>query len=291
MSNDANVFQTITHAYNRLTRAEKKIADYIFANRLDVQYMSITYLAEVCQVADATVFRFCRSIGFKGYNEFKLALAKSSVTLPSGMARPADYELYGKVKPEDSLSDLYKKLYNTNVEALAQTMELMDDQAVTRAVDLLTAADKVYCFGQGGSQVIAEEAWARFITVSSHFFTAADAHQQIILSSLLGERDVILYFSYSGATRDIMDLLQSVRERNVKVILATHFEKCPAAAYADVILLCGSNEGPLQSGSVAAKIALMYVIDVLYHEYCRRDMNAFIQNNGLTAQVIATKLL
>lgn len=79
---------------------------------------------------------------------------------------------------------------------------------------------------------------------------------------------MILFFSYSGATKDMLDVLRPARRRGAKIILVTHFAKSPAAAMADVTLLCGSKEGPLQSGSVAAKMGLLFIIDVLFNEYC-----------------------
>ena len=73
-----DVLDTMTGEYNNLTKSGRKAADYIFAHRVEAQYMSITALAEECGVAEATISRFCRTLGFSGYNDFKLALAKAS---------------------------------------------------------------------------------------------------------------------------------------------------------------------------------------------------------------------
>ncbi|MEG0179910.1 MAG: MurR/RpiR family transcriptional regulator, partial [Oscillospiraceae bacterium] len=67
-----DIMDTMTSKYNSLTKSGKKVADYIFANRLEVQFMSITALADECNVAEATVFRLCRALGFAGYNDLKL---------------------------------------------------------------------------------------------------------------------------------------------------------------------------------------------------------------------------
>ena len=72
-----NILESMTEEYNSLTRSGKKLADYIFVNTTSVQYMSITSLAENCGVSEATITRFCRGLGLSGYNDFKLALAKS----------------------------------------------------------------------------------------------------------------------------------------------------------------------------------------------------------------------
>ena len=70
-----DIFETISSQYFQLTHSEKKVADYVLAHRVDAQYMSISELAEECQVADATISRFCRRLGLGSYNTFKLELA------------------------------------------------------------------------------------------------------------------------------------------------------------------------------------------------------------------------
>ena len=80
MSNQSSILETLTEQYNDLTKSSKKIAQYIFENAQEAQYISITNLAEECEVAEATITRFCRQLGFSGYNDFKLALAKSETT-------------------------------------------------------------------------------------------------------------------------------------------------------------------------------------------------------------------
>lgn len=282
-----DVLTAMSSCYNQLTKSSKKVADYIFENSVEAQYMSITALADDCGVAEATVFRFCKTLGFEGYNDFKLALAKSS----GRSTMDTDYEAVGKVLPEDSILEMGRKLHNANLSALSQTLELVDEQAVSRAVDYLQAANRIFCFGQGGSMVMAMEMMARFMTVTPHVLCIEDSHMQAMSASMLTDEDVVVFFSYSGATRDLLDVLRPARERGTRIVVVTRFVKSPAAALADVILLCGSKEGPLQSGSVAAKMAQLFIIDILFNEYCRRNPELAQRNRELTANSIANKLL
>jgi DNA-binding MurR/RpiR family transcriptional regulator len=283
-----NVLDRMTSLYNKLTKAEKKVADYVFANQVETQYLSITDLALLNRVAEATIFRFCKTLGFAGYNDFKLSLAKS--TVPNSQRDDA-YDIYGKVKPDDSIGDMCKKLYNSSMDAVAQTLQKIDESAIMQAVDIIAASARVFCFGQGGSSILAMEAWGRFLTVTSHFYHVQDNHLQAMASALLGSGDSILFFSYSGSTRDMMDILPDARKRGVKVVLVTHFPHCAAASYADVVLLCGSNEGPLQMGSVAAKMAQLFLVDVLFNEFCRRQLDKTIVDREATAKAITAKMM
>ncbi|MEG0769697.1 MAG: MurR/RpiR family transcriptional regulator [Ruthenibacterium sp.] len=283
-----DILAALTAEYNSLTKSAKKIADYIFANATEAQYMSITTMAEECGVADATISRFCRTLGFSGYNDFKLALAKAS---GASVSDGDDMGLCGKVLPQDSITDMCRKLYATDVAAIGQTLSLVREDSVARAVQYMARAQRVFCFGQGGSLVIAMEMWARFLTAAPQFQCIEDAHMQAMAASLCTVNDVIVFFSYSGATKDMLDVLRPARARGAKIILVTHFEKSPAAAYADVTLLCGSKEGPLQSGSVAAKMSFLFLIDILFAEYCRTQEAFTGANREATTNAVSGKLL
>ena len=279
-----NVFETISQKYYDLTASEKKTADYLMAHQEESQYMSIAELAEESGVAEATISRFCRRLGYKGYNAFKLAIANSTAFLRQETLSAPDAD-------GDSLEELSQKLYAVDSAALTQTMELMDYEAIRRAADALESAERVCCMGQGGSMLIAEEAAHLFSTASVKFFAVSDSHMQMIRAANMGERDAVLFFSYSGATRDMMETLQVARERGACIILVTRFAKSPGGALADVVLRCGANESPLQLGSVAAKVAQLMLLDVLFAEYCRRAPEHFEANRERIAAALADKHL
>jgi len=280
-----DVFTRINREYYQLTGAERKIADHIMLQRQDCQYMSISELAESASVAEATVSRFCRRLGYKGYSAFKLAVAGAAAGVEC--VNP----LYGEVAVEDDISELCRKLCAANVEAVTQTMNLIDPGGVSTAADLLIGAERVLCMGLGGSMVPAQEAAHLFSTALPNFYAVPDSHDQAIRCALLTPRDVVLYYSYSGSTREVVDVMKLARERGAKTILVTRFPKSPGAACADVVLECGARESPLQMGSVAACMGQLYLTDVLFNEVCRRDMEGCRERRGRVADALADKHL
>mgnify|MGYP003379494682 FL=1 len=103
------------------------------------------------------------------------------------------------------------------------------------------------------------------------------------------KQDVVLFFSYSGSTKELINNVRIIRDRRARLILITRFPKSPGAAYADVVLQCGSREGPLQGGSVPARIAQLYLMDVLFHEVCRRDREGNLARQEMVAEVLSGK--
>ena len=143
--------------------------------------------------------------------------------------------------------------------------------------------------GQGGSMILAMEAAHLFSTCWPYYHAVQGSHLQAITAALLGEEDVLLFFSYSGSTRDILDLLKVVKGRGCRVILITRFPKSPGAALADVVLQCGSDEAPLQMGTVPARISQLFLVDLLFNEVCRRDLERAMANREQTASALAVK--
>lgn len=283
MESQPSVFVHIGSEYYTFTASEKKLADYILSAQNSISRMSISELASACAVADATVSRFCRRLGYKGYPDFKIAIANASV------GRLEDNPLSGEITPEDDLEAISRKLLNASVTAMNQTREVLNLQAVAQAAAILRSSTSVYCMGQGGSMLIAAEAAHLFSTISSKFRPVSDSHMQAMAAVLMEPTDAVLFFSYSGSTLAMLDTLKSVRERGAKVILVTRFPNSPGAALADIVLQCGANENPLQSGSIPARIAQMYLVDVLFSEFTRKDLESAKDSRNRIAHALSAK--
>ena len=258
--NNMDILERIHASYYQLTATERKVADFVLAQHGQVQFMSITQLADECGTAEATISRFCRSLKLKGFNAFKIELARHS----AGSARPQE-------KPTDSLVGRSLEVGRLASDAVYQTIELVEPSQIQKAVEFFEDASRVLCFGSGGSMLMAQEFAHLFSTVTSKFTAISDSHLQISAAATMHREDVIVLFSYSGATTTGIQILELAKSRGIKTVLVTRFNKSPAANLADVVLRCGSNEGPFQFGSVPAKVAQLIVMDVLFQEYRHRN--------------------
>ena len=284
--NETGLVERLTNRYYDLTAAEKKAADYIAGHRAQSRDMSISELSAASDVAEATLSRFVRSLGYKGFSDFKMDLARSLAGSDQELS-----PLSGEISEKDSFSEICRKLYTADADAITQTFNLLDEVSIKRAADYIEQADKVFCMGQGGSMIIAEEAAHLFTTSGCKYISVSDNHTQAIVAATMGEGDTLLYFSYSGATRDMIHTIALAKERGAKVILVTHYPNAPGAKQADVILQCGANESPLQLGSVAAKISQIFLLDVLFSEVCRRNLEECRKARSRIADALADKHL
>ena len=271
-----DILSEMSSVYYELTTSEKRIAEYILDHTDEVQMMSISELAEACHVGEATITRFCKRFHSRGYTALKIELVKfsqeSETTTDSTVHQNIGGMLYGEYSA-----------------AMKQTAELLKKEQVIRAVEVLSQAEIVYCMGQGGSMLMAEEAAHLFSTVSSKFFSIYDSHLQISAAATMTAKAVLFFISYSGATTEMEDILSQAKQNGATIIMLTRFCKSPGAEKSDIVLQCGSNESPLQQGSVAAKIAQFYVLDILYHEYCSKNPEASARNKEKIMRALANR--
>ena len=113
---------------------------------------------------------------------------------------------------------------------------------------------------------------------------------QAMMASTMTPEDVAVIFSYSGATKDTIHVARTAKNTGARVICFTRFVKSPLTSYADIILLSGANEGPMQGGSTSAEIGQLFLVDLLYTEYYRRYYDECSKNNKKTSSAVIEKL-
>jgi RpiR family carbohydrate utilization transcriptional regulator len=259
----SDCFNKIRSYYPRFSEKEKQIADYIFKNPEKVIHRTINEVAEDLGVADATVFRFCKRIGFKGYHAMKIALASETIT-------PIK-QIHEKITDEDNEQEIAEKVFKSNIQTLEYTLQLLDRSTIEKAIELISTADSVHFFGTGGSSVIAMDAFHKFIRTGIKASAYTDTHFQLMAASQLTPKDVAVVISHSGTNTDTHNILNVAIENGAKVIGLTSFPKSPISQKAEVVLLTSSEETNYRSEALTSRIAQLSIIDVLYVNIMKRN--------------------
>jgi Transcriptional regulators len=271
---------------NTFTKAEAKVAQYVLAHPHETLYTSITDLAEQCGVADSTVFRFCKTLKLKGYQDFKLRLAQSVSRSPDANPMEGDVE----IGASDDLREVASKAVAASTRVLQSTAELIDYADLEEAATMLVAAKRVVVCGVGTSLITALDVSAKFLRITEKFVCHSDAHLQAISTASLMPGDVALIISFSGATKDMVQIAGLARDRGAKVICISRFSKSPLASQSHITLLCGANEDPLQGGSMAGKMSQLLLLEILYRAYYRLTFEESSGHNERAAASVLEKL-
>ncbi|MFC4620302.1 MurR/RpiR family transcriptional regulator [Camelliibacillus cellulosilyticus] len=260
----------IDSCYSDLTKSEKKVADYIKDIGKDFIYQSIQEVTQAAQVGDATVVRFCRKLGFDGFQDLKLHIAMEDFS-----NEPQTFETY-----IDTIQNNFK-------EAIDKTISLIDEKSLNQAVDVINKADRIFIFGVGASGIAALEAQASFLRVGRNARTVHDSHFQAMEAATLNENDVIIALSLSGRTKDIFDALSIAKDNHATVIAITSYKLSPIAQLSDIVLSTSMKESLIDGGSLSAKISQLLVIDILTTGYALKNK----EKSMLLKQKIAKSIM
>lgn len=264
-----NCLGKIRSYYARLSEKEKKIADYILENPEKIIHSTINELAEDLGVADATVFRFCKRIGFKGYQAMKIALA-------SEVIEPIQ-QIHEEINENDSVKTVTEKVFKSNVRTLENTLEILNGHSIQKAVEFLLQANRVEFYGTGGSAVIAMDAFHKFVRTGIKAFSFVDSHFQLMSSSQLSEKDVAVIISHSGTNKDTINIMKTAKNNGAKTIGITGYPKSPIGQNTDVALFTSSEETEYRSEALSSRIGQLSLIDALY-------VNVMILNKNIANQ-------
>lgn len=262
----ASFWEILQQRQASLTKSGRIVAQYLTENADKAQYISISTLARECGVAEATVFRFCRTLGFDGYHEMRIALAKANVTDAPRVGRPADNGDVTTAAMCDYAASRFAAAIHTTRSALSP-------EAVEKAAHLLHEAKQVFCFGLGGSMLLAGDICTRFNGVSTKFRTVGDSCLQQMAAGLMRPGDVVLFVSYAGESTTMLDILKTAKASGAGIVLMTHYPDSPGAALADIVLECAVREDPLETGSLPVKAAELYIAEMLLQCYRKQETN------------------
>lgn len=249
MQQTANIRLLLESYYPSLTNAEKKIADYILENYESVMYLSLTELAELSGVGDTSVFRFCKQIGLKGYPELKLLLAQDNVV--------------NRDATVDHSAHFADQIRQNIIQKINECYEVLDMSELEKAVQLLKNAERIFFFGIGSSGISAQTAKERFLRIGMFSDVALEGHHQNMIASILTKKDVIVAFSLSGTTKDILEAVQIARNNEVPVIALTSYLRSPLTKLADIVLKTAGKEHLMEGGTLTSSISQLYTVDLL----------------------------
>lgn len=233
----------------------RSIANFVLEHPGKVVGMSVTELAEATGASDGSVINFCRQLGLSGFQQFKLSLAQETV-------KPVQF-IHEDLQPSDDTAAVCRKMFSAGIQALRDTLSVLDPDAVAAAVKAIKAADRVEIYGIGSSAPIAEDAQYRMLRIGLNVKVVTDSHIQAISASLTGPHVVVLTISHSGATHETLASTRLAKEAGARTIVVTNFANSPLQSFADIKLFTMSRETKFRTEAMTSRIAQLCVLDAL----------------------------
>lgn len=237
-----------------LRKSERKVASFILHDPGSVLSMRISDLARSAAVSEPTVIRFCRALGFDGFQSFKLQLAQF-------LGSSGNYVQFS-VSDSDSVADVNRKVFDATIGSLLNVRDEINPQALEKAIAALSAAKRVEFYGFGASGSVAIDAQHKFFRLQVSAAAYTDPHIQHMSAISLKQDDVVVAISQSGRTKALIQSVHLAREAGATVIGLVPLGT-PLAELCDLPIHINVMEDEHVFTPVSSRIAHLVVIDVL----------------------------
>lgn len=237
-----------------LNPSEAKVARYVLSSPSKVVRQSIAFLAQAAEVSEPTVMRFCRSLGCKGYQDFKLNLAVS-------LAGNTPY-VHTSITQNDTTAEMAEKICQYSSNSLRVLSESLDIDSLSKAIQILNHAGRIEIYGSGASGIVALDAQHKLFRTQVPTVAYRDSHLQMMSASSLDENCVALAFSYTGRSLNIIEAAKLAKERGAVVVGVTDKDS-PLAAFCDPVINNPNIEDTMLFAPMVSRICQLAIVDIL----------------------------
>ena len=252
---------------DRLSNAERRVAEYILKNPEKISSMPIEELAIECNTSKSSVVRLCKTLGVAGYKEFRMVLLADLI---NNNNNNTDIH-YEDILPCDDLETLVRSVSMNSIKSIENTLNMLNMNELERAINAIAQAKRVDFYGVGNSGIVALDAQMKFLRINKFSFSSAESHKHILYASSLKKGDVVVLISYSGETKDVLDILDIIKESGATSISITRYGKNTLSEKTDINLCTPAIELLVRSGAMGSRIAQLNLIDILFSAVAKKE--------------------
>jgi DNA-binding MurR/RpiR family transcriptional regulator len=263
-----------------LTPSEMRVTE-VMLRSAGSNTLALKQVAAETELSEAMVVKTAKRLGFTGFRELRAALCAYK-HLPNA-------DLHEDLAPDDSAEVIVHKVFRTAIQALEETLAILDMQGFRRAADLIHAARRIEFYGLGGSAQIARDVAHKFLRIGIHAAVFDDTHMMAMAAALLKPGDLVVAFSHSGRTTGVLDAVHIAKGNGANIITLTNYEAAPLADASDVVLCSTALGSPLTSENAAARIAQLNIMDAIFMAVAQKNYHTAEANLQKTMAAVKSK--
>lgn len=227
-------------------------------------------IAKDCGCDESLVIRLCQKLGYKGFPDLKASIASEFM--------PVAVESDASGMPEDTFKRVKGEFLSRNCRSLNDTAEMLSEELVGKAVDILANARRVFVLGIGSSGVVAQDAQMKLLRLGLPVVHQSDPSLLQMLSGIASKDDCLLAISYTGETAETCRTARHFKDIGGRIVSICKFPNSTLAGLSDVTLPTASDEGVFRLGAMSSRLAQMFVVDFLMLSLAMRDMDKCREN-------------
>ena len=248
------LLRQIKNSLPELRKSERAVGEFVLEDPKSIINMKTAEASEKIGISEPTLIRFCKALGFSGYQDFKINLSQQLAA--------DDYFVMYEIDEDDSIHELCEKVFDTTISEILNVRSQIDQNILEEAIEALANARRVEFYAFGGSAPVVMDAQHKFFRLKIPSSYISDPHIQFMSANSLGKKDVVVAISQSGTTSALLDSVRIVRKSGVKVI-GIMPGRTPLADICDYPLTIDVGDNNRLSKPNTSRIAYTAVIDVM----------------------------
>ncbi|WP_282929289.1 MurR/RpiR family transcriptional regulator [Anaerococcus sp. Marseille-Q7828] len=272
----------IKERWDEFTPSDKKIGEYIVDNPEQIVNYNTLELADLIDTSQSAIIRFIKKIGYKGYIDFKIDVAKS-------LEEKNEFLLDEVISKNESIENIISKSKNNVLATVEKTYALIDTEAIKRSIDDINKANNIYLAGVGSSGLICEDFSYKLQRSGKKVFYQVDAHTNLALVTNIDKEDLLIAISYSGLTKEILIASEYAKKVGAKVISISKSLNSTLAHNSNELLLIPEIEREMRYGAISSRLSSQIITDILYYGYVAANTEK-VNENMRTSKELTNKL-
>ena len=268
-----NIIIKLRELSNTSNHNNQAIATYILNNIEEVTNSSIHELAHKTYTSPSSIVRLCKAIGFTGYRDFRhqLTLDLNLLLKQENTNRTLN------INKDDTAQDIIDKVTSCNIISLQDTKKLTNAEDIVAVVRLIHDANNILLFGTGSSYNVSCDLQLKLMRINKPCFLQAQHDSQLLNAKNASSKDLAIFISYSGKTKEILECLDIVKKQGCTCIAITRFATSELAKKSDICLYTAANENLFRNGAIASTIAQLNIIDIIYTYYITTNYDSSLK--------------
>lgn len=253
----------IKKKYFDLRPSEAKVADYVLRNTKEASKISIGKLSEITGVSQPSIVRFVKSIGYTGYREFKddmivdiVSNEDNNVSLLHGF----------NLKKEDKIEDVPNKTIKTTIKILENTLKSICLDSFDKAIEMIVNAKRIDIYGVENSSSVINDLKNKLLYLGLDVRYNEDIYMQNLNANNLTDEDLAIAISYSGSSKDTVDILKRAKVSGAKTLAITNFDQSIISKYADTVIHSSNSKCHIYGNAIFSRTSQTAIVDMIYEE-------------------------
>jgi DNA-binding MurR/RpiR family transcriptional regulator len=251
-----DLFSRVQHRYNTLSKIQQKIADYLASDENTASFDSITELAPKVGVSEASLVRFAKQLGYKGYPSFRKQLQAEFRKTTGNVSR------FRHAVTSVSDERFPESLFQSDIELIEETRSKFTEAAFTEAIDMVVGAKKIFIIGFRAAFSLAYFLYFRFVRLrmDARLITVTGGTSLVEQLALLEKGDLVIALGFDEIPRETWMTINFAVKHRIPVLGVSH---TPTSEIARISTLClvGCRR-PHRTQSLAPSMSLLNVLAI-----------------------------